>query len=144
MKRPLNHPSPRRIAGSPPRRPAWERYGRLCLLIGLLHLPACAPPISEGGFDAPDPGSKLYAIHRAGVQRDVTAIPRLIEQLESDDPAVRQFADQALRIITGKEMGFRHFDPPHLRQPAVGRWQEAYQSGKLLPVSKPTSAEPSS
>lgn len=139
MKPGSNHPDPRQTAGFPPRLTAW---GRLLPLIALLHLPACAPPISEGGFDAPDPGSKLYAIHRAGRQRDASAIPNLIEQLESDDPAVRQFADQALRLITGKDMGFRHYEPPHLRQPAVVRWQEAYQAGKLLPETKPISAEP--
>ncbi|MDH3583249.1 MAG: hypothetical protein OER86_03450, partial [Phycisphaerae bacterium] len=41
----------------------------------------CAPPVSEGGFNAPDPASKLYAIIRAGRERDRSAVPHLIEQL---------------------------------------------------------------
>ncbi|MEX2672069.1 MAG: hypothetical protein WD294_08175 [Phycisphaeraceae bacterium] len=96
-----------------------------------LALSGCTPAISEGGFHAPDPGSKLYAITRAGQNRDRTAIPHLIEQLESDDQAVRMYSILALDRITGTRLGYIHHAPSHHRQAAVARWVEAYRQGEL-------------
>lgn len=97
----------------------------LCLAalgIALAWLVGCAPPISEGGFDAAQPAAKLYAIRRAGAARDTAAVPKLIEQLDSDDPAVRMFAIEALERITGERRGYRPYAPPYERDPAVAGW----------------------
>ena len=71
----------------------------------LVMLCGCAPPpASEGGFDSPDPAAKLYAITIAGQRKDRSAIPHLIEQLDSDDIAVRMFAIGSLELITGTRL----------------------------------------
>jgi HEAT repeat protein len=101
----------------------------------------CQPPrASEGGFDSPDPASKLYAIHRAGQQRDASAIPHLIEQLNNDDPAVRMYAIEALERITGSRLGYSPYASLMDRNEAVLRWAEAYKAGQIKPLKSTTEA----
>jgi len=91
---------------------------------------ACSPPpVSEGGFDSIQPAAKLYAIHAAGSTGDRSAVPRLIEQLDSDDPAVRMFAIEALERLTGQRLGYRAYDPPHRRAVSTERWRQWHRSG---------------
>ncbi len=94
-------------------------------------IPACAPRAEEGGFDSPNPAAKLYAIHDAGQARDADAVPHLIEQLNSDDPAVRMYAINALERITGRRMDYSPYAPPHQRRQAIQRWVQAWESGRL-------------
>jgi len=83
---------------------------------------ACAPPVRTGGFDAPDPASRLYAIERAARERDMDAIPRLVESLDHDDPAVRLAAIEALRLLTGETRGYDCSADPMERRAAIARW----------------------
>jgi len=96
---------------------------------GAAVLGACAPPASRGGFDSPDPAAKLYAIERAMKHGDRAAVPQIVEQIDSDDPAVRMLAISALQKLTGETRGYRYDDPPYLRQDAVRRWAEAAGAG---------------
>jgi HEAT repeat protein len=110
----------------------WPIAGLLASLLG------CAPSASEGTLHSPDPNAKLYAIVRAGERKDRSAIPELIEQLDSDDQAVRMYAIQALQRITGERMGYIHYAEPEQRRESVDRWVEAYKSGKFGPVAPKT------
>lgn len=93
------------------------------MLASLGMLSACSgPPASEGGFDSPDPAAKLYAIVRAGESRDASATVDLIEQLDSDDPAVRMMAIAALERVTGQRLGYRPYDTLAERRMAIERW----------------------
>lgn len=103
----------------------------LMCMIGWVSIGGCTPAVSEGDFYSPDPGAKLYAIIRAGQTRDRSAIPHLIEQLESDDQAVRMYSIVALERITGTRMGYVHHAPSYRRRDAVQRWVTAYRSGEL-------------
>jgi HEAT repeat protein len=114
--------------------------GRLIILCAgfgaLAGLGSCAPAATEGGFDAANPAAKLYAIQRAGLREDRSKIPQLIEQLDSDDPAVRLFAIEALERMTGERRGYKPYDPPHRRAEAVDRWVQAHR-----PADPPDSAD---
>ena len=90
-----------------------------------------APRASEGGFDSPDPASKLYAIHGAGEKQEATAVPRLVEQLDNDDPVVRMMAVQALLRITGTRLEYNPYAPIEQRREAIRRWTEAVRTGRL-------------
>lgn len=81
---------------------------------------------SQGGFDSDDPASKLYAITRAGENRDQTAVRHLIDQLDSDDAAVRMMAIMALEHVIGTRMGYNPYDTIENRQQAVEAWTQAY------------------
>ena len=94
-------------------------------------LASCAPPASRGDFDSDNPAAKLYAIRRAGEDRDRSKIPKLVEQLDSDDEAVRMMSIQALKHITGEELGYDPFVSPVERRPAVEAWEKAVKDGRF-------------
>ena len=52
---------------------------------------------------------------------DVSKTPLIVEQLDSDDPAVRFMAIAALKKLTGETYGYHYEDPPSLREPAIPR-----------------------
>ena len=103
------------------------------ILILVLAAPAgCgAPRASEGGFDSPNPASRLYAIRLAGQQRDASAIPDLIESLESDDQAVRMMAIIALEQVTGTRMGYDPYARQPARQVTADNWTRAWRAGRF-------------
>lgn len=102
----------------------------LRLVLTVLCLAGCAAPAaSRGGFDSPDPASRLYAINRAGEQKDRSAIPRLIELLDSDDDAERMMAATALQRITGDRMGYNPYSSPAARRRATEAWRQAWHAG---------------
>ena len=88
---------------------------------------ACSSPpaASKGGFDSPSPGARMYAIEDAIRQGDTSKTPELVEQLDSDDPAVRMLAISALERLTGENHGYYYDDPPYIRQAAIQRWVDA-------------------
>jgi hypothetical protein len=114
--------------------PRWSTVVLPIGLVLLLDLAGCAPPVSRGGFDAPDSASRAYAIERAAGQRDLTKLQSLVEQLDADDPLVRMMAITTLERLTGQTHGYRHYDPPEAREPAIQRWQEAVRSAAEPPA----------
>lgn len=105
------------------------RLALLSLLVALLG--ACTPPASEGGFDSDNPASKLYAIRRAGDQGDRAAIPKLVEQLDSDDPAVRLMAIEALERLTGARLDYNPYSSDEARESSIEAWQRAVKEGRF-------------
>ena len=81
-----------------------------------------APPIKPSLTD-PDPSVKIPAIKLAVQNNDRSAIPVLIKSLESDDPAIRFYANDALRKLTRQDFGFLYYADDEVRRPAVKRWQ---------------------
>jgi hypothetical protein len=72
----------------------------------------------------PDPSVKIPAIKQAVRQGDADVVPQLVKDLDSDDPAVRLYAIEALERLTGQTFGYRYFDDERERAPALKRWQE--------------------
>jgi hypothetical protein len=107
---------------------------RIAALFLLPALAACGPSATAGGFDSANPAGKLYAIEQAARTQDRAAIPRIIEQLASDDPAVRAVAIATLQKLTGETYGYRDYDPPSQRQAAIDRWIDALRAD-AIPVS---------
>ena len=101
------------------------------LLAAMLLAFGCAPLASTGDFNSPDPASKLYAIRAAGESRDAKNIPALVEQLDSDDPAVRVFAINALERITGERLGYNPYSDDVARRVAIDAWAQAVKTKKF-------------
>src|SRR4051812_15238590 len=59
-------------------------------------LTGCGPP-PEKKLNNPDPSGKIPAMKQAARTHDRRAVPSLVKDLESDDPAVRFYAIEALR-----------------------------------------------
>jgi len=110
-----------------------SRLAAICILHGALT--ACGPAATAGGFDSANPAARMYAIEQAARTNDLAAIPRIVEQLDSDDPAVRSLAISALRKLTGETFGYRDFDPDDVRRQAVARWVKAIEDGRVPAAS---------
>ena len=90
---------------------------------------ACAPPVPSGGFDSPDPASRIYAavnvaeqFGKDGVRPDLKTLRNLIRMLASADPAARLVAGDTLRMVTGVNFGFQASAPLADRVAATKRW----------------------
>ena len=92
---------------------------------------ACAPSALEGGFDSPNPAARLYAIAQAAREEDRSpaTLRHIVEQLDSDDPAVRLVAITTLARLTGETLGYGHDDPAPARRAAIRRWTEHLADG---------------
>ena len=78
------------------------------------------PPYKIGD---PDPDSNIPAMKIAALSHDAKSQAALVQQLSSDDPAVRFYAIDALRRLTGQTFGYRYYDDDEDRKPAVERWK---------------------
>jgi HEAT repeat protein len=101
----------------------------LALLIGGV---GCAS--APEGFDSPEPAAELRASIKAAHTHDRSAIPDLIEQLESDDPLVRMVAIRTLEQMTGQTLGYDYAAPAWQRQDKVKAWVEWYDRGSAKPA----------
>jgi len=71
-----------------------------------------------------DHAVRAAAVVEAGNARDPKATPYLVDRLEDDDADIRLFAGEALRRITGQDLGYRSYDSPQARSEAVRRWRQ--------------------
>ena len=85
---------------------------------------ACTAPRAPRTVTSDDLGIKIPAIRSAVSADDRSIIPHLIEDLENDDPAVRFYAIQGLRRLTGQTMDYHYYDAEEQRTAAVQRWRQ--------------------
>lgn len=102
----------------------------LFLVLLMLSLVGCGPKASEGGFDSDNPAAKLYAIRQAGESKDLSNVPRLVELLDHDDPAVRMMTIKALDKLTGERLGYNPYQSPSERREAIARWETSVREGR--------------
>lgn len=86
-------------------------------------------PREQQRIGAVDPTSNIPAIQDAARDKDYKAIPQLVRELDSDDPAVRFYAIQALQQLTGQTFRYQFYDDAAERRPAVRRWQQWVREG---------------
>ena len=102
---------------------------RLVALTGLLGVAGCRLGADARGLQSADPRQRARAVVAAGERRDAGPVPLLVDRLEDEDPAVRFYAIQALRKITGKDLGYAYYAPADERALAVRRWRAAVRNG---------------
>lgn len=86
-------------------------------------LGGCASGPRPRGLDDPDPAVRIRAIRLEAERGRQANLPRLVEQLEDDDPAVRLAATESLRRLTGQTHGFVWFQEPSRQTAAVNAWR---------------------
>lgn len=97
--------------------------------MSLVWLSGCIPS-ERTDFDAAGPSRRLEAIVQAsGTDADPRSLPRLVEQLDSQDPAARMLAIRALENRTGTTLGYNHSDQIWERQESIERWIKYLESG---------------
>lgn len=84
-----------------------------------------------GCFDAEPPSlisrhapQKIPAIKAATENHDEKAVPQLVVDLDSDDSAVRFYAIEGLRRLTGQDFGYVYYQDALQRHDAVMKWRQ--------------------
>ena len=106
----------------------------LSLLLGACGLACSAPRPAPNIADA-DPTVKIAGIKQAVARKDRAALPALVEQLDSDDPAVRLFALEALERFAGERFGYEYYFDEQQRKPSLAKWQEWLRQQQQAPTS---------
>jgi hypothetical protein len=75
-------------------------------------------------LEDPNPTVRIMAAKWAGDNKVLEATGPLVDLLSDEDKAVRFYAIEALRCITGKDLGYKYQDRPDLRAEAVERWRK--------------------
>jgi len=96
------------------------------IVLGLI-LPGC---VGQGlrSVTSDDPAVKIPLIRKAVDSNDRSILPQLVRDLHSEDPAVRFYAIDGLRRLTGESFGYQWRDDEQARKPAVERWQQYIKS----------------
>jgi len=106
-----------------------------------LLLAGCGPTINAD-FDSAEPAARNAAIVEAAAKNDRAAVPDLVRMLDSDDPATRLLAINALEKITGERLGFEYTAEEHERVNAVDQWQAYVAKHYGTQASSVTSSTP--
>lgn len=119
-------------------------------MLGTLLLTAISCTATRGPLVVtdPDPSIKIPAIEKAVRTRDMSALPQLVKDLDSDDAAVRLYANHALEQLSGMNFGYRYFDDADQREPAAKKWRDWLSDpsggqGKSAPASSRSTTGPS-
>ena len=121
---------------------------RTAILAGYLATIGCAPPIPDGGFNSPDPASRAYAVIQ--LVRDYRGpnatnegtppardLEPMVTMLDSADPMNRFLASQALRELTGENLGYDPAAAFPIRALAARRWQAWVDDLRNRETTKP-------
>lgn len=103
----------------------------------LLALIGCVHPKVPETVTNPNPVGKIPGDVIATEHHDLSAIPQLITDLQSDDAAVRLYAIHALKKLTGQTLGYRYYDTDDNRAAAVQRWQQWSNQQSDNPATQP-------
>lgn len=97
----------------------WVVFNFISLLsCGCVHP---SPPLSVAD---PEASVKIPAIKQAVQQDNQSVLPQLVRDLDSDDAAVRFFAVQGLRRLTGEDLGYHFYYDKIQRRPYIELWQK--------------------
>lgn len=88
----------------------------------------CTAPHGPRTVANPDLIQKIPAIGDAVARHDLSVVPQLVKDLDSEDPAIRFYSIDGLRKLTGKDLGYRYYDEADARRPAVRRWHDWLQA----------------
>ncbi|MFW6146185.1 MAG: HEAT repeat domain-containing protein [Planctomycetota bacterium] len=107
------------------RPPWWDRYALVAIVMGLAGCSALGLGRKSlyVRLQSEDDQVRIAAAVEAGRTGDRGAAAYLVELLADDAPAVRLFAVEALRRITGQALGYRWYADEASRRGAIGRWR---------------------
>lgn len=117
--------------------------GAALLVAALAIMPCgwgCSLPKMPRAINDTDPTAKIPAIKTSAATRDRKSVAQLVDELESDDAAIRFYAIRALKDITGETFGYRYFDDELERREEMLAWRRwlAQETGVPMPSTNST------
>ncbi|HEY1685637.1 MAG TPA: hypothetical protein VGG19_12795 [Tepidisphaeraceae bacterium] len=71
-----------------------------------------------------DASVQIPAMERSARRKDLTSEKQMVQNLGSDDPAIRFYAIESLYRLTGTTMGYKYYDDELERAQAIIKWEE--------------------
>ena len=106
------------------RAPATAAWVVACVSTLFLTSLGCGRGRINPRITSDDPSEKIPGIVVAVKNKDLPKARQMVEDLASDDAAVRMFAIGGLRRLTGETFGYNYYDDEDGREPALKKWQE--------------------
>jgi len=104
------------------------RLERIIILGGLICVGSgCFAP-DPPSISSHDPQRLIPAIEIAVKEHDQSVVPVLVDDLSSDDAAIRLYAINGLRRLTGQDFGYVAYNDEDARRPAVVKWKAWVES----------------
>jgi hypothetical protein len=103
---------------------------RRSLFILMLAFTGCGPDYGPVKVENPDLRAKVPAIKQEVREHSLDEAPQLVKDLDNDDPAVRFYAFEGLRRLTGQTLDYRYYDDAIERKPAITRWKQWLEEQK--------------
>lgn len=100
------------------------RAGSVCMMIAISLCAGCQDPRGPVSVKSDDPDLQIVAMQRDVSQNNRHDIPTMVEDLQSDDPAIRFYAIQGLRRLTHDDFGYHYYASDEDRAPALLLWQK--------------------
>lgn len=105
--------------------PTVRTWGAGAVVLGMvLCVGACGGPRGALSVKSNDPTLKIPAIKKDVRNRSTTDVGQMVKDLDSDDAAVRFYAIEGLRRLTGDSFGYHYYDDGDERLSALRRWKE--------------------
>lgn len=97
----------------------------IALTPAVMILTGCSGFTGPRDVSNPDPHIKVPEIRKAVDHHDMSVVPQLIEDLDASDSAVRFYAIEGLRRLSGQDFGYDWTqDSRSERRPAIERWKK--------------------
>jgi hypothetical protein len=96
----------------------------LCVAGTMILATGCQAPRGPVSVNSDDPDLEILAMKRDAVDDNKRDIPKLVSDLQSDDPAIRFYSIETLFRLTHDDFGYHYYDNDEQRAPAVARWQK--------------------
>lgn len=85
---------------------------------------SCQAPRPQPVVNSEDVDLKIIAMKQAAAKKDLSVAPQMVDNLESDDAAVRLAAITALEKLAGERFGYEYYMDADQRKPSMARWRE--------------------
>lgn len=97
----------------------------IALTTSIVTMAGCSGFTGPRDVSNPDPHVKVPEIRKAVEHHDMSVAPQLIEDLDASDSAVRFYAIEGLRRLTGEDFGYDWTQDNRAdRRPAIDRWKQ--------------------
>ncbi len=100
-------------------------FGRLgIILVCVLIMSGCQNPVTVDEIMSSDPVRQARAIKLASNNKDISAMPHLVDLLENEDSGMQTLAITALRNISGENFGYDVWAGPLKKREAQLKWKQ--------------------
>jgi hypothetical protein len=100
--------------------------GLLCLIL----IAGCTDAREPISVHSHDPDRQILAIKQDVACNNTVDIPQLVDDLSSDDPAIRFYAIQGLHRLTHDDFGYCYYLEVDRQQSAISKWKQWLQRQK--------------